>query len=434
MTAPKSLPTMATSPSLLSSLPMKNAGATSGSCKASYIIRRNWPCSFNLRDVLGVNRLVHDSCSFGRSSGSDILGRSHSTWLYRFILYGNRNSYTSESDNDDDDDISAFLQILPCDLREALLSHSRQEHLLEVILDLGRLPHAQYLDDFGRKYLRDTEVSCKELEYVQNAIGQFGGDNRDGIEGSLHRVSSIKNRKGEIIGLTCRVGRAVSGQIDMVRDLLEFGESILFVGRPGVGKTTVMRDLSRVLSDDLHKRVVIVDSSNEIGGEGDVPHPAIGGARRLQVKNPYMQHQVMLEAIENHMPEVIVIDEISTEAEVRACRTIAERGVMLIGTAHGKQLENIIKNSTLSDLIGGLESVTISDQEAQARNCRKSVLERKTPPTFPFLVEIRERHYWIVHRTEKSVDAFLCGKKPIVEVRKRDKQFKVVIERWKTDD
>nr|GMD66625.1 AAA+ ATPase domain protein [Ipomoea batatas] len=373
---------------------------------------------------------VHGSTSgFGSSRGSAAVGRSHSTWCCRFVLTGHHNNSVSE-----EDDINALLQILPCDLRETLLCDSRQDQLLEVILDLGRLPQAQYLGDFSRQDLRSTEVSTEELEYVQNAIGQFGGDNRAGIEGTLHRISAIKSRKGQIIGLTCRIGRAVRGQIDMVRDLLHFGESILFLGRPGVGKTTVMRELSRVLSDELHKRVVIVDTSNEIGGEGDIPHPAIGGARRLQVKDPSLQHQVMIEAVENHMPQVIVIDEISTEAEVHACRTIAERGVMLIGTAHGKRLENIIKNPTLSKLIGGIESVTISDQEAQTRKSRKSVLERKAPPAFPFLIEIRERHYWVAHRTEKSVDALLCGKKPMVEVRKRDNQFNVVIERWKIDD
>uniref|UniRef100_M0ZSW3 Stage III sporulation protein AA n=2 Tax=Solanum tuberosum TaxID=4113 RepID=M0ZSW3_SOLTU len=271
----------------------------------------------------------------------------------------------------------------------------------------------------------------EEIQCVLKEIGQFGGDNRAGIEGTLHRISAIRNRKGEVIGLTCRVGRA-RGQIDMVRDLLDFGESILFVGRPGVGKTTVVREISRVLSDELHKRVVIVDTSNEIGGDGDIPHSAIGGARRLQVPDPSMQHQVMIEAVENHMPEVIIIDEIGTESEVHACRTIAERGVMLIGTAHGEQLENIIKNPTLSDLIGGVVTVTLSDQEARIRNCSKSVLERKTPSPFPFLIEINERDYWIVHRTERSVDALLRGKKPLVEVRRRTQQLQVVIERWRT--
>lgn len=330
-----------------------------------------------------------------------------------------------------DDDINALFQILPCDLRDTLLCDPSQDQLVEVILDLGCLPQAHYIDDSGRRYLRNTKVSMEEIQCVLKEIGRFGGDNRAGIEGTLHRISAIRNRKGKVIGLTCRVGRA-RGQIDMVRDLLDFGESILFVGRPGVGKTTVVREISRVLSDELHKRVVIVDTSNEIGGDGDIPHPAIGGARRLQVPNPSMQHQVMIEAVENHMPEVIIIDEIGTESEVHACCTIAERGVMLIGTAHGEQLENIIKNPTLCDLIGGVVTVTLSDQEALIRNCSKSVLERKAPAPFPFVIEINERHYWVVHRTERSVNALLWGKKPLVEVRRRTQQLQVVIERWRT--
>ncbi|CAN4075636.1 unnamed protein product [Withania somnifera] len=305
-----------------------------------------------------------------------------------------------------DDDMNALFQILPCDLRDTLLGDANQDQLVEVTLDLGCLPQAQYINDSGRRYLRNTEVSMEEIQYVLKEIGQFGGDNRAGIEGTLHRISAIRNRKGEVIGLTCRVGRA-RGQIDMVQDLLDFGESILFVGRPGVGKTTVVREISRVLSDELHKRVVIVDTSNELGGDGDIPHPAIGGARRLQVPDPSMQHQVMIEAVENHMPEVIIVDEIGTESEVHACRTIAERGVMLIGTAHAEQLENIIKNPALCDLIGGVVTVTLSDQEARIRNCSKSVLERKAPSPFPFLIEIKESHYWVVHRVSHYLEAIV---------------------------
>lgn len=273
----------------------------------------------------------------------------------------------------------------------------------------------------------------EELEHAQNEIGEFGEDNRAGIDGTLHRISAIRSREGTVVGLTCRVGRAVRGQIDLIKDLLQYGESILLIGRPGVGKTTVMREISRVLSDEFHKRVVIVDTSNEIGGGGDIPHPAIGGARRLQVPEPSMQHKVMIEAVENHMPEVIVIDEIGTEAEVQACRSIAERGVMLIGTAHGEYLENIVKNPTLSDLIGGVQTVTLGDEEARKRKSNKSILERKTLPTFPFLIELRERHHWIAHRTAKSLDQILRGEKPWVEVRRRDKEFQVVIERWKRE-
>ncbi|XP_021593534.1 uncharacterized protein ycf45 isoform X2 [Manihot esculenta] len=305
---------------------------------------------------------------------------------------------------------------------------------MKVILDLGRLPEARYLGEFGGQYLRSTEVSMEELEYAQNAIGEFGDDNRAGIEGTLHRISAIRSRKGVIVGLTCRVGRAVGGHVDMVHDLLHYGKSILFVGRPGVGKTTVMREIARVLSDEFGKRVVIVDTSNEIGGDGNIPHSAVGAARRMQVPEPPLQHKVMIEAVENHMPEVIIVDEIGTEAEALACRSIAERGIMLIGTAHGERLENIIKNPTLCNLIGGIETVTLGDEEARARRSKKSILERKGPPTFCFLIEMRERHYWVAHRTEKSVDTLLRGENPLVEVRKRDNQLRVVIERWKTYD
>ncbi|KAM3729285.1 hypothetical protein ACB098_12G000400 [Castanea mollissima] len=337
------------------------------------------------------------------------------------------------------DDLDALLRILPCDLRDNLLNEPKIAQLLEVILDLGCYPEARYLGEFGRHYLRNTKVSMKELEHAQNAVGEFGGDNRAGIEGTLHRISAIRSTKGMIVGLTCRVGRAVSGHVDMIYDLLQYGKSILFVGKPGVGKTTVMREIARVLADEFHKRVVrsvavIVDTSNEIGGDGNIPHSAIGGARRLQVPDSSMQHAVMIEAVENHMPEVIMVDEIGTEAEAHACRSIAERGIMLIGTAHGQRLENIIKNPILSDLVGGVETVTLGDGEAQTRNSQKIVRERQAPPAFHFLIEMRDRHYWVTHQTQKSVDILLRGKNPQVEVRKRNEKFKVVIEKSKAYD
>ncbi|CAM6122419.1 unnamed protein product [Calypogeia fissa] len=327
------------------------------------------------------------------------------------------------------DDLNRLLQVLPEDLRDRLLRHPRRAELLEVILDLGRLPEARFLGDGAGEFLRDEEITRDDLIAAQSAVGEFGGDNRAGIEGTLHRISGIRSRKGQIVGLTCRVGRAVTGHVDMVRDLLHHGQSILFLGRPGVGKTTVIREIARVLADELHKRVVIVDTSNEIGGDGDVPHPAIGGARRMQVPDPSLQHKVMVEAVENHMPEVVIVDEIGTEAEALACRTIAERGVMLVGTAHGQMLENIIKNPTLSDLVGGVQTVTLGDEEARSRGTQKSVLERKAPSTFPILIEMHERSHWVAHQTDRSVDALLHGRRPMVEIRTRDDKYKVVIER-----
>eukprot|EP00897_Mesotaenium_endlicherianum_P000202 jgi/Mesen1/10182/ME000076S09691 len=327
------------------------------------------------------------------------------------------------------DDLDKLLQCLPKDMREKLLRHERRSELLEVILDLGRRPEARFLGDGDGEYLRDAEISREDLEAAQEALGEFGGDNRAGVEGTLHRISAIRNRKSNIVGLTCRVGRAITGHVDMIRDVLDLGQSLLFLGRPGVGKTTVIREIARVLADDMHKRVVIVDTSNEIGGDGDIPHPAIGGARRMQVPDPALQHKIMVEAVENHMPEVVIVDEIGTEAEAQACRTIAERGVTLVGTAHGQMLENLIKNPTLCDLVGGVQTVTLGDDEARARGTQKSVLERKAPPTFPLLVEMRERSYWVAHQTDRSVDALLHGKRPYVEVRTRDDTYNVVIER-----
>lgn len=332
------------------------------------------------------------------------------------------------------DDLDALLQVLPADIRTPLSSHPQRAELLEVVLDLGRRPEARFLGGRGGEFLRDAVITKEDLAHAESALGDFGGDNRAGVEGTLHRISAIRNRRGAVVGLTCRVGRAVTGHIDMIRDILDIPNSILFLGRPGVGKTTVIREMARVLSDELHKRVVIVDTSNEIGGDGDVPHPAIGGARRMQVPDPSQQHRVMIEAVENHMPEIVIVDEIGTEAEALACRTIAERGVQLIGTAHGQLLENLMKNPTLSDLVGGICSVTLGDEEARARGTQKSVLERKAPPTFPLVIEMRERAMWVGHWVEDSVDCLLTGKTPIVQVRRRDAASKkVMIEECRYD-
>ena len=204
--------------------------------------------------------------------------------------------------------------------------------------------------------LLEREITEADIAHVVDHIGTFGDDNRAGIERTLHRISAIRNRTGKIVGLTCRIGRAVYGTIEIIDDFVESGRSILIMGRPGIGKTTMLREAARVLADDLGKRVVVVDTSNEIAGDGDIPHPAIGKARRMQVRTPSLQHEVMIEAVENHMPQVIVIDEIGTELEAQAARTIAERGVQLIGTAHGNNLDNLMLNPTLSDLIGGIQS------------------------------------------------------------------------------
>ena len=319
------------------------------------------------------------------------------------------------------DGLESLIDIFPEALQLALASHPARGTIVEVVMDLGRLPEIRHAN--GSEYLGETFITREDLQYCSDRVGDFGADNRAGIERTLHRISAMRNRRGEIIGLTCRIGRAVFGTIGMIRDLVETGGSILMLGRPGVGKTTALREIARVLADELGKRVVIIDTSNEIAGDGDIPHPAIGRARRMQVARPELQHQVMIEAVENHMPEVIVIDEIGTELEALAARTIAERGVQLVGTAHGNQLENLIKNPTLSDLIGGIQAVTLGDDEARRRGSQKTVLERKAPPTFDIAIEMLERQRWVVHENvADTIDLLLRGREPQRQIRATDEQ------------
>jgi stage III sporulation protein SpoIIIAA len=325
------------------------------------------------------------------------------------------------------DDLDHLLDVLPPHICDPLQALENRRELLEVVMDLGREPEARLP---GREVLLSTHpVTEEDIDYVVQRIGTFGDDNRAGIERTLHRISAIRNREGRIVGITCRVGRAVFGTITIIRDIVESGRSILMMGRPGVGKTTLLREAARVLADDLRKRVMIVDTSNEIGGDGDIPHPAVGRARRMQVPTPSAQHDVMIEAVENHMPEVIVIDEIGTELEAGAARTIAERGVQLVATAHGNTLENLMLNPTLSDLIGGIQSVTLSDEEARRRGTQKSVLERKAPPTFDVVVEIQNWSLVAVHEdVAEVVDAILRGQPILPTVRRRGPDGEVVIE------
>ena len=320
-------------------------------------------------------------------------------------------------------ELDLLFSALPPNVRDAarVAAANRRADLLEIILDLGREPEARFSD--GEVILGGNLVNPSDLEYVSSRVGSFGDDNRAGIGQTLHRISAIRNRRGEIVGMTCRVGRAVTGTVDLIKDLVVSGRSILLLGRPGVGKTTMLRECARVLSDERRKRVVIVDTSNEIGGDGDIPHPGIGRSRRMQVRTPNLQHSVMIEAVENHMPEVIVIDEIGTELETTAARTIAERGVQLVATAHGGSLDNLLVNPTLNDLLGGIQTVTLGDEEARRRGSQKSVQERKAPPTFDVLVEIQERDQLVVHTPlDEVVDVALRGqfKPPQLRTRRPD--------------
>ncbi|HEY3266988.1 MAG TPA: R3H domain-containing nucleic acid-binding protein [Armatimonadota bacterium] len=316
------------------------------------------------------------------------------------------------------DNIEQLMAVLPPEVCRSLKKHNDLTDLLEIVMDLGRYPEARFPTEVYT--VLDRVINQEDLDYVTARVGQFGADNRAGIERTLHRISAIRNRTGRVIGLTCRIGRAVYGTIDIIHDVVEEGKSVLMLGRPGVGKTTKLREVARILSEEFNKRVVIVDTSNEIAGDGDIPHPAIGRARRMQVPTPDRQHAVMIEAVENHMPEVIVIDEIGTEQEAFASRTIAERGVQLIGTAHGNSLENLLMNPTLSDLVGGIGAVTLSDEEAKRRGTQKTVLERKAPPTFDVVIEIIEVDKLAIHHdVQTTVDRMLRGAAPRPEIRVR---------------
>jgi stage III sporulation protein SpoIIIAA len=319
------------------------------------------------------------------------------------------------------DDLEALLVTLPPAIHDAVNRLDNRSELLEIVMDLGRLPEGRFPE--GEVILSTQPVTYADLDYVVERIGEFGDDNRAGIERTLHRISALRNRKGKVVGLTCRIGRAVLGSIALIRDIVEQGQSILILGRPGVGKTTLLREIARVLADEANKRVVVVDTSNEIAGDGDIPHPGIGRARRMQVARTAEQHAVMIEAVENHMPQVIVIDEIGTELEAAAARTIAERGVQLVATAHGNSLGNLLVNPTLSDLVGGIQTVTLGDEEARRRHTQKSILERKAPPTFDVVVEQQSWQELVVHRdVADTVDSMLRGQTIVAEERTRDEE------------
>lgn len=331
------------------------------------------------------------------------------------------------------DALKSLLEVLPQRIKEKIYASVDFSDMLEAILDLGKMPEVR----FEKKvfYLEDEVVTQEDIDYVTSKTGKFTSDNRAGIERTLHRISAIRNRTGKIVGLTCRVGRAAYGTIDIIKDIIRSNKSILFLGPPGIGKTTKLRESARVLSGELGKRVIVVDTSNEIAGDGDIPHEGIGRARRMQVPSPDKQHAIMIEAVENHMPEAIIIDEIGTSAEAEAARTIAERGVVLIGTAHGVTLENLIANPTLSDLVGGIQTVILGDEEAKRRKTQKAVLERKAPPTFDIVVEIRQRDEMAVyHDTAAAVDQILRGKTPLPEVRIRKPDGEIEIKQIPTQD
>ena len=314
------------------------------------------------------------------------------------------------------EDLKKLIKSLPFFLHDYLNRCSYKEQLIEIILDLGRRPEARF--STGPEYLSQKMVSWQDIDYITKRVGKFSNENRAGIERTLHRISCIRNRQFLINGLTCRVGRTIFGTVSVIRDLLESEKSILILGRPGIGKTTIIREIARVFADEMEKRVIIIDTSNEIAGDSDIPHAGIGRARRMQVAKPELQHQVMIEAVENHMPQVIIVDEVSTELEVLSARTIAEKGVQLVVTTHGNCLENLIKNPLLVDLVGGIQYVTLSDEEAKRRGTQKSILERKSYPAFEIIIEVNHQNSWTVYENVKdSIDLLLRRVSTIGQIR-----------------
>jgi len=323
-------------------------------------------------------------------------------------------------------DLKKLFIILPNYIKNILLDHQKKNEIIEIILDIGQRPQLRFME--SSEYLNTKIVSWQDIDFCTKQISKFNSTNRAGIEKTLHRISCLRNRDGLIIGLTCRIGRTLFGTINILRDLMELNKSILIIGRPGIGKTTIIREIARVLSSEMNKRVVIVDTSNEIGGDSDIPHSGIGNARRMQVPSYKLQHDIMIEAVENHMPEVIMVDEIGTETEVAAAQTISERGVQLIGTAHGRCLENIIKNPTLTNLIGGIQSVILSDEEAKKRGTQKTILERKGLPTFEIIIEINKKNVFTIHQNvNEAVDLLLKNKKFTAETRELLFSNKIII-------
>jgi hypothetical protein len=322
--------------------------------------------------------------------------------------------------------LEKMLSIFPDRIKSTLLKHPEKLKLIEITIDLGKIPQARFFSHY--EYVSSTAINNSEISKIINSLTKFNNDNRTGINKTLHRISCIKNKDGIIVGLTCRIGRNISGGITIIRDLLETKKSILLLGQPGSGKTTIIREIANILSSENDKRVIVIDNANEIGGGNDITHNGIGYSRRMQVETNKVPEKTMIEAVENHTPEVIIIDEIGTQREAETTQTIAERGVQLIATAHGYFLLNLLKNPTLSQLVGGLEYVTLGDEEAKKRNSKKTIIERKGLSTFEIIIELKANNFCVIYEnSELAIDRILKGRNPRFQVRNYSNKKKIKI-------
>ncbi len=315
------------------------------------------------------------------------------------------------------DSIATLFDIFPAKIVK-LLQNIDNEKLIEVICDIDRPLIARYLD--GSEIELAYTITAKDLQAISTnrLLTAFTANNRCGIDKTLHRIACIRGKDGQsILGLTIRIGRILTPQIDLIADIIDTGESVLFLGKPAAGKTTKLRECADYLSTEGGKRVIIIDSCNEIGGEGNVPHFAVGRARRMPIPQGKKQYEIMLEAVESHNPQVLIIDEISTREEAMACKTIGERGIQLLASAHGERIENLIKNPAINTIIGGAASVTVGDKEA-SKTGNKVVLKREFMPVFSHIIELTSYKEVQIHSNlEKAVDMFFNGSKFNPEVR-----------------
>lgn len=233
------------------------------------------------------------------------------------------------------DQFEAILNILPSWIR--LFAREYQEELEEIALQEGRPPSLWLGNRFveGERVVEPSDLEAVKQKLKAEYQVEFREDGRAGISGTLHRISALYDRYGILVGMTIRLARVVKGLADPIIPFLLDGKSLLIIGPPGVGKTTLLRDVIRQLAIIYGPKVVIVDTSNEIGGEGRVPHPVLGASKRVQVRIPdpmkgenhlSMLARAYYEAVANHGPQIVVGDEVSSKDDVAVVETIGRRG------------------------------------------------------------------------------------------------------------